>query len=392
MEAIIQAKTLKTQVAALQGILARKQTVPTLSRIKIVAADSGELVMTATDLDVSLIIGQETDVLKPGAVCVSGKKLNDIAQALANEPVHLRLDAQNEKIELKAGRYTTKLAGADADTFPEVPRATAEALRLPAMFVSAGLKRTLFAVSEDQSRFLLNAVLLTIENSELRMISTDGRRLCYFRVATTAAKNQNLECLIPGKAARELRSLVADELKINDKAEIKIKKGAQLEFEIGNKVLAARELTGTFPNWQMVLPKNHRRFVEFNAKALREALLRVGVLADDTHRRIEFVFFADKVMLVSRAPETGEAVEEVNCNFQTIANETASEETEATAAQNGWKIAFNARYIADFFAIHTGKKDDQRIIWKFGEQHEQSEMIYEGEDRFFSYILVPLKA
>jgi DNA polymerase-3 subunit beta len=388
MEAIIQAKKLKEQVGALQGILDRKATVPVLGKIKIEASERGDLVMTATDLDVSLIVEQETDILRPGSICLSGKKLGLITGNLPNEPVHLRLDERGEKVEFRAGNFKSKLSGADSEQFPEVPRVVGEAVKIPASIFYEGLCRTLFAVTEDNSRFTINAILLLTDGAALKMVSTDGHRLCFFRMATTAGSGQNLRCLIPVKAARELKGLLADEIRGDGKAEIKIKKGTQLEFEIGNKRMTAREITGDFPNWEMVIPRNFESFAEINARQFAEALTRVGVMADDTHRRVELVFYSDKVILKTESHETGNSVEEVACTFQRFEQSASGQ---SGSEGDGWKIAFNTKYLMDFFSIHTVKRDEQRIVWKFAGQG-QTEMVFEGEEKLFSYILVPLKA
>jgi DNA polymerase-3 subunit beta len=241
-----------------------------------------------------------------------------------------------------------------------------------------GLRRTIFAATEDNSRFTINAVLLVLDGGGLKMVSTDGQRLCFFRMATTAAVGsvQTLQCLVPLKAARELKSLVGGEIRSNGKAEIKIKKGSQLEFEIGNKRMTARKITGNFPNWEMVIPKNFTSFAEINAKQFADALTRVGVMADDTHRRVELAFYSDKVLIKTELPETGSSTEEVGCAFQFI--EQVANEKAGDANNEGWKIAFNTKYLADFFAIHAAKREDQRIVWKFTEQ-AQTEMTFEGE-------------
>lgn len=383
MEAIINSKKLKEQVGALQGILARKNTIPVLSKIKIDAQTSGDLVMTATDLDVSLIIEQETDILRPGSICLSGKKLGDITATFPNEPIHLKLDDKGEKVEFRAGRFVSRLAGTESEQFPEVPRVAGEAVKLPASIFYEGLRRTAFALSEDNQRFTLSAVLLIVEDSALKMVSTDGHRLCFFRMTTAAGAGNNLQCLIPRKAAEELKSLLAGEIRMNAQAEVKIKKGSQLEFSIGSKTMTARELTGNFPNWEMVLPKNFTAFAEINAKELREALVRVGVMADDKNRRVEFEFHPDKVILKTESPETGNSTEEVGCTFQKL-------EDAANDAEGGLKIAFNTKYLTDFFSIHAARTDG-RIVWKFSGEAAQTELAFEGEERLFSYILVPLK-
>jgi DNA polymerase-3 subunit beta len=203
-------------------------------------------------------------------------------------------------------------------------------------------------------------------------------------MTTTAGAGNNLRCLIPKKAADELKSLLVGEIKTNAQAEVKIKKGSQLEFSIGGKTMTARELTGNFPNWEMVLPKNFAAFAEINAKELREALTRVGVMADDKNRRVEFEFHADKVILKTESPETGNSVEEVGCTFQKL-------DDAATDMEDGFRTAFNTKYLTDFFSIHAARANDGRIIWKFSGASAQTELAFEGEERLFSYILVPLK-
>lgn len=369
----------------MQGILTRKNTIPVLGKIKIDALTSGDLVMTATDLDVSLIIEEETDILRPGSICLSGKKLGDITATFPNEPIHLKLDDKGEKVEFRAGRFVSRLAGTESEQFPEVPRIAGEAVKLPASIFYEGLRRTSFAVTDDEKRFTINGILLLIEDSTLKMVSTDGHRLCYFRMTTSAGAGNNLRCLIPKKAADELKSLLTGEIKANSQAEVKIKKGSQLEFSIGGKTMTARELTGNFPNWEMVLPKNFISFAEINARELREALNRVGVMADDRNRRVEFEFHADKVILKTESPETGNSVEEVGCTFQKLDDGTA------TNMDDGFSIAFNTKYLTDFFSIHAARANDGRIIWKFSGASAQTELAFEGEERLFSYILVPLK-
>lgn len=200
-----------------------------------------------------------------------------------------------------------------------------------------------------------------------------------------------MQCLIPKKAAEELKGLLSGEIKINSQAEVKIKKGSQLEFAVGSKTMTARELSGNFPNWEMVLSKSFAAFAEINVREFKEALNRVGVMADDKNRRVEFIFYPEKVVLKTESPETGSSVEEVNCAFQRL-NDAANESGQ-TGGGSGeeWKIAFNTKYLTDFFSIHAAGRGDGRIVWKFAGGNAQSEIMFEGEEKLFSYVLVPLK-
>lgn len=112
--------------------------------------------------------------------------------------------------------------------------------------------------------------------------------------------------------------------------------------------MTGREIAGTFPNWEMVVPKNFEFFAEINAKQFGEASTRVGVMAEDSHRRIEFVFYPDRVLLKSESPETGSFSEEIGCTFQTINKETNAVNLNEREVAPGWKIAFNTRYLMNF--------------------------------------------
>lgn len=154
MEAIVSARKLKEQVAGLQGILAKKEMVPILSRIKIEANSDGDLVMSATDLDVSLTASQEVDVLSSGSICLSGKKLASLSASLPDEPVHIKLDRKGEKLEFRAGRFLSRLAGTGSEQFPEIVRARGERVEIPASVFYEALRRTVFAAGTDQKRFV----------------------------------------------------------------------------------------------------------------------------------------------------------------------------------------------------------------------------------------------
>jgi DNA polymerase-3 subunit beta len=240
-----------------------------------------------------------------------------------------------KKSNFARGRFKSKLAGTDSEQFPEVPTTAGEAIKIPATAFYEGLRRTIFAATEDNSRFTISAILLLMDEAGLKMVSTDGHRLCFFRMATSAGSNQYLNCLIPLKAARELKGLVGGEIRSNSKAEIKIKKGSQLDFEIGNKRMTAREITGTFPDWEMVIPKSFASFAEIGAKQFADALMRVGVMSDDTHRRVELVFHPNKVLIKAESFETGSSTEEVGCTFQMLEQATSesSEKAKTTAGK-----------------------------------------------------------
>ena len=110
-------------------------------------------------------------------------------------------------------------------------------------------------------------------------------------------------------------------------------------------------------------------------------------MADDAHRRIEFIFNQNKLTLKSESAETGASSEEINCTFQKLNNS----ENESSEIADGWKIAFNTKYLMEFLALQSAKQNESRVIWKFGSNVSQTLLTFEGEERLFSYVIVPLK-
>jgi DNA polymerase-3 subunit beta len=212
------------------------------------------------------------------------QKLGEITGNLPNEPVHLKLDKSGERVEFQAGRFKSKLSGTSSVQFPKVPRVNSESGKLPASVFYEGLRRTIFAVTEDNKRFTINGTLLILDDSSIEMVSTDGARLCLFQTAASPS-NQNISCLMSIKPVRKLKILLTGELRINPKVFVKIKKGSHIEFEIGNCRMSAWEVSGSFPNWEMVIPKAFEFFAEIKANDLRDALVRVSVMAELTGGR-----------------------------------------------------------------------------------------------------------
>ena len=137
----------------------------------------------------------------------------------------------------------------------------------------------------------------------------------------------------------------------------------------------------------MVVPKTFEYFAEMKANELKDALTRASVMADDSHRRIEFVFLQNKLTLKSESAETGNSTEEINCTFQKLGNS----ENNSLETSDGWKIAFNTKYLMEFLALQNAKQSESRVIWKFGSNLSQTLLSFEGEERLFSYVIVPLK-
>ena len=281
MEFIINPSLLKEELGLLTPVIERKATIPVLSKIKMETNVQGELALTATDLDVTMRSLQVTDVLQPGAILVEGKKLYEISRELPNEPIHFQLN-KNGQIEIRYKKGRHKLGTVGADQFPEVPVNKQAGVRVSAVILREAIRRTLFAVTTEQSRFTISGAKLLVDETSLTMVATDGHRLAFARFPLVNSTGQKLDLLAPKKSLQQLEDLLDREIRRDAEVAIEIgDTGNQLSFAAGNHSLFSRKLNGTFPNWEMVLPKSLAFTAEISTDDFRRSLLRVALTADD---------------------------------------------------------------------------------------------------------------
>jgi DNA polymerase-3 subunit beta len=283
MEFIINPSLLKEELGLLTPVIERKATIPVLSKIKMETNVRGELALTATDLDVTMRSLQVTDVLQIGSILVEGRKLYDISRELPNEPIHFQLNKTGQiEIRYKKGRH--KLGVVGAEQFPEVSVQKQSGVRVPAVILREAIRRTAFAVTTEQSRFTICGAKILIDDRSLTMVATDGHRLAFTRFPLAGSTGQKLDLLVPKKTLLKLEDLLDREIRrCGAESQIEIGDGAgnQLCFAVGNHSLFSRTLTGTFPNWEMVLPKNLACAAEISTEDFRRSLARVTLTADD---------------------------------------------------------------------------------------------------------------
>ena len=175
MEFIINPSLLKEELGLLTPVIERKATIPILSKIKMETNASGELALTATDLDVTMRSLQIADVLQSGSILVEGRKLYDISRELPNEPIHFQLNKTGQiEIRYKKGRH--KLGTVESTHFPEVPVHKQAGISIPAVILREAIRRTAFAVTTEQSRFTISGAKVVIDDASLTMVATDGHR------------------------------------------------------------------------------------------------------------------------------------------------------------------------------------------------------------------------
>ncbi|HYX54153.1 MAG TPA: DNA polymerase III subunit beta, partial [Candidatus Limnocylindrales bacterium] len=204
MEISVSKQDLLRELTATQGVVERKTTIPILSNF-LFEASGDKLSITATDLDLSLRTSCSAKVKKEGSCTVPARKLYDYVKLLGDGDISVKL-LENHWVQIRSGRSNTKMVGMARANFPALPVFPNEsAIQLPAQVLRNLIAKTIFSISNEESRYTLNGALMVLKPESLTMVATDGHRLAH--VENTNAKipvSGELKVLVPKKAMAEL--------------------------------------------------------------------------------------------------------------------------------------------------------------------------------------------
>ncbi len=328
MEFTVKRNLLLGELNLVQGVIEKKSTIPILSNILLQAAGS-RLEITATDLDVSICCGCDADVRAPGTLTVSARRLFDIVRLLPEDSEINCTLLENDWVKLRAGRSEYKVVGLPRENFPSIPQAPAGGITLSGNDLRAMILRTMFAITQEESRYSLNGALLVLTPHEMRMVATDGHRLALVsKVVEINGVDAEMRALIPRKTLVEILRLIGDgEFLVEF-----IKDENHLFFHVGGKKLISRVLAGQFPNYEMVVPRDNDKRIIAPGRALAEGIRRAAVMSDEKLRAVRLAFSPGAAEITASSADAGEAREVVEVDFP--AGELS--------------IGFNPQYLLDF--------------------------------------------
>src|SRR5450631_4061669 len=270
MEITVRKFELLRELTATQGVVERKTTIPILSNYLFESAGD-KLSLTATDLDLSLRTSCNAKVKKEGACTIPARKLYDYVKLLPDADITIKL-LENHWVSIRCGRSNTKMVGMAKSNFPGLPVfPAAGTIKIPAAVLRSMIAKTGFAIASEESRYTLNGALMVLKPESITMVATDGHRLAHIERSGEKFEGVSgeLKTLVPKKAMDELRSL----LDSTDAETIEFAKDeSTLFFRIGQRLLTSRQLTGQFPNYEAVLPKDNSKVVPLNSDELNSAI------------------------------------------------------------------------------------------------------------------------
>jgi DNA polymerase-3 subunit beta len=318
---------------AVIGVVERRQTMPILSNVLLVARN-GELLVTATDLEVELVARTDVEVESGGEITVSGRKLFDICKALPDDTV-VHIAVSGEKMSVRAGRSKFSLATLPAAEFPTVEDIKAgQTITVDQDVLGQLIEKTHFSMAQQDVRYYLNGMLLEARDSHLRAVATDGHRLALCQAALDGGAVTEQQVIIPRKGVLELQRLLGGE------GAVDIQLGENhVRIQIGGIRFTSKLIDGRFPEYERVIPRESSNELKADKSVLRSALQRTAILSNEKYRGIRLVIRDSGVVLQAHNPEQEEAEEEVEVEY-------AGEDLE---------IGFNVNYLLDAIGAVDGE-------------------------------------
>jgi len=381
MNLTISKEQLINGLQAVQNVVSTRTTLPILSNV-LIRAEGDRVEFTATDLDVTVACAVEASVKKPGSSMVPVKKLFGIARELPPGEIDLEVDDKNV-CSIRSGASFYKINGLSADEFPPMPKFKEEKkVVVPQKTMKGMMKKTSFAISTDESRYVLNGIFISLKDHKMTMVATDGRRLAMVDKEVDVSEKSQGEFIAPGKVVSELNRLLMD------KGEVEIRytdnqASFTLKEEKGGYILIVTKLIeGNYPNYRQVIPNEVKEHVTLVREELLHALKRAEIMTSDKSNSVKLTFGKNNLAITANAPEVGEARESIAINYK--GKEMA--------------IAFNPKYMID--PLNSLTNDEVYIelidelspgVLKEKPQTSESAETSEGSEGTFLYVVMPMR-
>jgi DNA polymerase III subunit beta len=367
MNLTITKEQILTGLQAVQNVVGARTTLPILSNV-LLRAENGKVEFTATDLDVTVACKVEAKVKKHGATTIPVKKLFGIVRELGGVEIDIEVDEKNI-CTIRCGSSFYKIHGLSADEFPPLPKFKDDKkVSLQQENVKNMMRKTSFAVSTDESRYVLNGIFISLKDHKMTMVATDGRRLALVDEEVEITEKNSGEFIIPAKAATELNRL------LQEKGEVEIKFGDnQAAFELKGEnefsvLLISKLIEGNYPNYRQVIPGEAKERVPLMREEFVQALRRAEIMTSEKANSVKLTFGKNSLAITANSPEVGEARESLAVNYK--GKEVA--------------IAFNPRYLID--ALNALTEDE--VFFELIDELSPGVLKINGP---FLYVVMPMR-
>src|SRR6266436_2059542 len=286
-----------------QNVVSTRTTLPILSNV-LLQAKGNEVHLTTTDLDVGVRGSFEANVEKDGATTLPARRLFTIIRELPSSEVRFEVDGKNAAF-IRSGQSFFKILGLPEEEFPPLPKFdSAKVITIRQKDLRDGLRKTSYAISTDETRYVLNGLLFSLKENKLTLVATDGRRLAMVDIELEFPRSQETDIIVPTKAVTELQRLLGEE------GDVKLTVGEnQVAFEVNGTLLVSKLIEGNYPNYRQVIPGEAKERITLEREAFLNTVHRVSLLASEKSNSVKLVFSKNNIDIIANTPEVGEARE-----------------------------------------------------------------------------------
>jgi DNA polymerase III subunit beta len=359
--------SLLRELNLLQGVVEKKNTIPILSNVLIETLGESLVSLIATDLDVSLQTECTADVSHPGAIVLQARKLFDIVRNLPDAEINFSKE-ENDWVRISCGASEFRIVGQAKEHFPSTPGLKDGGQMIPANALHDLISRTIYAITQEESRYALNGALLLLADGKLQMVATDGHRLALAAFALEGSTDEQVRVIIPKKALGELLKLTSG----GEGALTFAKDENHLYFKLDQRLLTSRMLAGQFPNYDLVLPKNNDKLIPLNTERFAQAIRRAALMADERSHGIKLDLSSGKINLTAQSADVGEAKEVIPVDYN----------------GDAVNIGFNAQYISDFLSV----VGTEQVALEIKDEQSPALLKPAGDGQYdYRYVVMPMR-
>ena len=369
MEFTVKRFDLLQELTLIQGVVERKTTIPILANV-LVRAEEDRLGILATDLEIALKSTCPSAVTAGGTITLPAKRMYEIVRALPDKEIRFKKGDANW-VTVTCGSSRFRIAGLPQEDFPLLPDPKDEGVSIPADVMSQLIDRTIYAISTEDSKYTFSGALLVMKPGSLTMVATDGHRLSYVEKRDAVEDvSEESKILIPKKAMSELLRMLTE----NEEGGVITfsRDDNHLFFDLGHRLLVSRVLSGQFPNWEAVIPRNNDRTFVIDRDEVAAAVRRVAILADERSKTVRFGVASGALEIAASHSELGEANETLEIEYD----------------KEEFDIGFNYQYLIDF--LSTIPETEVSFEFKDGESATQIRAL-PSEDYNCRYIVMPMR-
>jgi DNA polymerase-3 subunit beta len=334
MEIKIQKEAFLKGLHLAQSIADRKSTMPVLANAFIRSEGGDAILCAATDLRVTVVAEARAEVIEEGDLSIGAKHLFEIVKNLPGDEVHFK-KTQNNWAEIKAGNAQYRVVGMSGKDFPRLPDHQAVTFHeVDAATLVDMMRKTVFSVSNDETRRHLNGIYMEWSGSTIRMVSTDGHRLSKVEYEVGEGLDTNDGIIMPRKGVMEMRRLLEG---VEGTCDIGLEEG-NLFVRANDVCLTIKLVDAQFPPYEQVIPKESEKHVQVDRMLFLDSLKRMAIMSTDRNGGIRLELKQNQLRITSDNPDLGEAQEDLQVEYD----------------GEDLAIGFNARYFVDILnEMHT---------------------------------------